>query len=122
MTLGLEIWQLSPLYFTVIWDIDLIFGMSVYSHKLQINFEIHLLFLFLCLLLKELKRGETFASLLNIHDVDISVVPTHLVCFYVWSLLDIVIYYNWQLYKFIMHIVLKKHLSRHIISLFAKDN
>jgi hypothetical protein len=30
-------------------------------------------------LLKELKRGETFASLLNIHGGDIRVVPTHLV-------------------------------------------
>jgi hypothetical protein len=42
--LGFEIWpniQLSPLYFTMIWDIDLMFGMRVYSHKLQINFEIH---------------------------------------------------------------------------------
>jgi hypothetical protein len=46
--LGFEIWPniyLSPLYFTMIWDIDLIFGMRVYNHKLQINFEIHLLFL-----------------------------------------------------------------------------
>jgi hypothetical protein len=31
---------LSPLSFTMNWDIDLIFGMRVYSHKLQINFEI----------------------------------------------------------------------------------
>jgi hypothetical protein len=29
----------------MIWDIDLIFGMWVYNHKLQINIEIHLLFL-----------------------------------------------------------------------------
>jgi hypothetical protein len=29
----------------MIWDIDLIFGMRVYNNKLQINFEIHLLFL-----------------------------------------------------------------------------
>ena len=29
----------------MIWDIDLIFGMRVYNHKLQINFEIHVLFL-----------------------------------------------------------------------------
>ena len=49
MALGL--WNLakylvsSPLYFTMIWDIDLIFGMRVYNHKLQIIFEIHLLFL-----------------------------------------------------------------------------
>ena len=44
MALGL--WNLayylvSPFYFTMIWDIDLIFGMRVYNHKLQINFEIH---------------------------------------------------------------------------------
>ena len=41
--LGFEIWPnilLSPLYFTMIWDIDLIFGMRVYNHKLQIKFEI----------------------------------------------------------------------------------
>ena len=25
----------------MIWDIDFIFGMRVYNHKLQINFEIH---------------------------------------------------------------------------------
>jgi len=25
----------------MIWDIDLIFGIRVYNHKLQINFEIH---------------------------------------------------------------------------------
>ena len=29
----------------MLWDIDLIFGMLVYNDKLQINFEIHLLFL-----------------------------------------------------------------------------
>jgi len=48
MALGL--WNLanylvvSPFYFTMIWDIDLILGMRVYNHKnhkLQINFEIH---------------------------------------------------------------------------------
>ena len=46
--LDFEIWPniwMSPLYFTMIWDIDLIFGMRVYNHKLHINFEIHLLFL-----------------------------------------------------------------------------
>ena len=46
--LDFEIWPniyLSPLYFTMIWDINLIFGMRVYNHKLQIKFEIHLLFL-----------------------------------------------------------------------------
>jgi len=51
----------------------LIFGMRVYTDKLQISFEI------LSLLLRELKKGETFESLLNIHGVDIRVVPTHLV-------------------------------------------
>ena len=35
----------------------------------------------LSLLLRELKKGETFASLLNIHGGDIRVVPTHLVFF-----------------------------------------
>ena len=34
---------------------------------------------FLSLLLRELKKGETFARLLNIHSGDIRVVPTHLV-------------------------------------------
>jgi hypothetical protein len=39
--LDFEIWpNMSPLYFTIIWDIDLIFGMRLYNHKLQINFEI----------------------------------------------------------------------------------
>jgi len=28
-------------FISLIWDIDLIFGMSVYNHMLQINFEIH---------------------------------------------------------------------------------
>jgi hypothetical protein len=28
------------LYFTMIWDIDLIFGIWVYNHKVQIKFEI----------------------------------------------------------------------------------
>jgi hypothetical protein len=50
----------------MIWDVDLIFGMRVYNHKLQINFEIHLLFL----AYYWGEKGETFASLL---------VPTHLV-------------------------------------------
>jgi len=47
MTLGL--WNLAKYLvvttFTMIWDIDLIFGMLVYNDELQINFEIHLLFL-----------------------------------------------------------------------------
>jgi hypothetical protein len=55
----------------MIWDIDLIFGMRVYNDELQINLDIHLLFL-------ALQKGETIASLLNIHGGDIRVVPTHL--------------------------------------------
>jgi hypothetical protein len=55
----------------MIWDIDLIFGMRVYTHKLQINFEIHFGWMIFGLLLRELKKGETFASLLNIHGGDI---------------------------------------------------
>jgi hypothetical protein len=49
--------------------------MRVYNHKLQINFEIHLLFL-----------AYYWASLLNIHDGDIRVVPTHLVFYKIWRL------------------------------------
>jgi hypothetical protein len=30
--------QLRPLSFAMLWDIDLIFGMWVYSYKLQIEF------------------------------------------------------------------------------------
>jgi hypothetical protein len=44
VTLDFEIWPniyLSPLFFAMLGDIDLIFGMRVYNHKLQINFEIH---------------------------------------------------------------------------------
>jgi hypothetical protein len=33
-----EIKQLRPLFFTMLWDIDLIFGMWVYNDKLQIKF------------------------------------------------------------------------------------
>jgi hypothetical protein len=43
-SLGFEIWPnilLSPLYFTMIWDIDFVWGMRVYNKKSQINFEIH---------------------------------------------------------------------------------
>ena len=36
-------------------------------------------FVILSLLLSELRKGETFASLLNIHGGDIRVVPAHLV-------------------------------------------
>ena len=68
--------------FTMIWDIDLIFGMRVYDHKLQINWNS---FVILSLILRELKKGEAFAKLLNIHGGDIRVVPTHLV-FYTWSM------------------------------------
>ena len=35
-----EIKQLWPLFFAMLWDIDLIFGMWVYNDKLQINFTI----------------------------------------------------------------------------------
>jgi len=52
-------------------DIDLIFGMRVYSDEIPIKF--------VSLLLRELKKGEIFASLLNIQGGDIRVVPTHLV-------------------------------------------
>ena len=62
-------------------DIDLIFGMRVYNHKLQIKFEIP--FVILSLLLRELKKSETFASLLNIHGGVIHVVLTHLVLYYI---------------------------------------
>jgi hypothetical protein len=33
-----EIKQLAPLFFAMLWDIDLIFGMWVYNDKLQIKF------------------------------------------------------------------------------------
>jgi hypothetical protein len=33
-----EIKQLSPLFFAMLWDIDLIFGMWVYNYKLQIKY------------------------------------------------------------------------------------
>jgi hypothetical protein len=52
---------LSPLYFAMLGDIDLIFGIWVYND--------------------ELKKGETFASLLNIHGGDIRVVTRHLVLY-----------------------------------------
>jgi hypothetical protein len=40
MALGLwNLAKLSPLYFTMIWDIDLIFGMWVHSDELPIKFE-----------------------------------------------------------------------------------
>ena len=38
MALGL--WNWDKFYFTMIWNIDLNFGMRVYIHKLQMNFEI----------------------------------------------------------------------------------
>jgi hypothetical protein len=38
-------------------------------------------FVILSLLLRELKKGETSANLLNIHGGDIRVVPTHLFFF-----------------------------------------
>jgi hypothetical protein len=47
--------------------------MIIHSHtKNQVNISNHSE-------IKELKKGETFASLLNIHGGDIRVVPTHLV-------------------------------------------
>jgi len=121
-----EIKQLRPLFFAILWDIDLIFGMWVYNDTLQTKFtfrsspmifgrvmalglwnlakylvvttlfhydlrywldfwyesvtgQLWNSFVILSLLLRELKKGETFASLLNIHGGDIRVVPTHLV-------------------------------------------
>ena len=35
-----QIFSCQPLFFAMIWDIDLIFGMRVYNHRLFINFEI----------------------------------------------------------------------------------
>jgi hypothetical protein len=40
-TLIPKIKSISQIIFTMIWDIDLILGMKVYNHKLQIKFEIH---------------------------------------------------------------------------------
>ena len=40
---------------------------------------------FVSLLLRELIKGETYASLLNIHGGDIRIVSTHLVYFLTWS-------------------------------------
>jgi hypothetical protein len=60
----------------ILFERDLIFGMWVYSDELPIKFVI------LSLLLRDLEKGETFASLLNIHGGDIRVVPTHLVYLY----------------------------------------
>ena len=59
----------------------------VYSSRMVKNYRIcpirieiiHNYFLILSLLLRELIKGEKFASLLNIHGGDIRVVPTHLV-------------------------------------------
>jgi len=48
----------------------------------MMSYRSSLAFVILSLLLSELKKGETFASLLNIHGGDIRVVPTHLVFFY----------------------------------------
>jgi hypothetical protein len=39
--LNSEIKQLSPLFFAMVWDIDLTFGMWVYNDKLQIMFTFH---------------------------------------------------------------------------------
>ena len=53
----------------------LVFGITM------MNYRSSLAFVILSLLLGELKKGETFASLLNIHGGDIRVVPTHLFFF-----------------------------------------
>ena len=47
----------------------------------MMSYRSSLAFVILSLLLRELKKGETFASLLNIHGGDIRVIPTHLVYF-----------------------------------------
>jgi len=36
-----QIFSCHHFFFTMLWDIDLIFGMRVHNHKLQIKFEIH---------------------------------------------------------------------------------
>jgi hypothetical protein len=61
--------------------------MIIHSHtKNQVNISKHnknryaeQSVVILSLLLRDLEKGETFASLLNIHGRDICVVPTHLV-------------------------------------------
>ena len=87
----------------MLWDIDLIFGIWNYNDELQIiklsrfvqailfpwinlvNFrrledtDLEQYFVIRSLLLRELKKDETYASLLNIHGGNIRVVPTHLV-------------------------------------------
>jgi hypothetical protein len=60
-------------------NIDLIFGIWNYNDELQIKFSFWSHWIILAKLPRELKKGETFASLLNIHGGDIRVVPTHLV-------------------------------------------
>jgi hypothetical protein len=137
--LDFELWPnilLSLLFFTMLGDIDLMFGIWVYNDELQIKFTFHSgpmifgrfmalglwnlakylvvstlfhydlrywldfwyesvywwvtdqlwnSFVILNLLLRELKKGETFASLLNIDGGDIRVVPTHLVFILTYS-------------------------------------
>ena len=59
----------------MIWNIDfLVWECIIISYRSTLKF-----ISILSLLLRELKKGETFASLLNIHGGDIRVVPTHLV-------------------------------------------
>ena len=64
-------------------NIDLIFGIWVYN-VWWVTVQLWNSFVILNLLLRELKKFETFASLLNIHGGDIRVIPTHLVftCIY----------------------------------------
>ena len=59
-------------------NIDLIFGIWVYN-VWWVTVQLWNSFGILNLLLRELKKDETFASLLNIHGRDIRVVPTLLV-------------------------------------------
>jgi hypothetical protein len=50
-------------------NIDLIFGIWNYNDELQIKFSFWSHWIILAKLPRELKKGETFASLLNIHGV-----------------------------------------------------
>ena len=57
-------------------------------------------FVILSLLLREFKKGETFASLLNIHDGDFRVVLTHLVCWV--SLFFVLVCFNLSVFCFFL--------------------
>ena len=50
----------------MIWDIDLIFGMRVYNHKLQINFEINSGWMILANLQQ---LGLKFAQIFSCHHI-----------------------------------------------------